>query len=251
MKLLGSLFCRKAPEPRPIAPPNGDFVSHIGQDNWVAEVFKYKKSGFFLDFGAFDGLLTSNTYFLEKHLGWFGICVEPNPTYYAQLCGVRNCVSVNVALFPESRKSMEFFDAHGLSCFSGLVDGDTMAHTRRSIIRKTIYVDTLNPTELLGRFSAPEYIDYMSLDIEGAEAEVLKALDLEKYKIALMTIEHAENQEKKAALIEYLAPHGYESVDRHYDTYFYNLEILKEIGPFQDPIKAAEKVAANYIIINS
>jgi len=70
-------------------PPRGialNYMSHIGQDAWVAECMQYKKGGFFLDFGAFDGKTISNTYMLEKDLEWKGICVEPNPRYFNLLC---------------------------------------------------------------------------------------------------------------------------------------------------------------------
>lgn len=55
-----------------------EYYSHIGQDKWVAETFRRARGGYFLDFGAFDGITTSNTIVLEKELGWTGICVEPN-----------------------------------------------------------------------------------------------------------------------------------------------------------------------------
>jgi FkbM family methyltransferase len=227
---------------------NNDFTSHLGQDAWVAGVFRHKRSGYFLDFGALDGQLTSNSFYLEKCLGWSGICVEPNPGSYAALCKSRNCITANVALWPESRQSLRFLDAHGLSCFAHLVDDDSNAKTRREITRQEINVDTLNPTELLDRFAAPHLIEYMSLDVEGAEMDVLGALDLDKYKIALMTIEHSENAERKAALIEYLAKFGYEFINCYYDAYFFNRSILSAIGEFADPVLVAEDVAKNYVI---
>lgn len=245
MKLLEGILRKKT------TPPNGLYQSHIGQDQWVAEVFKQKLSGYFLDFGAFDGFLLSNTYYLERNLGWSGICVEPNPEYYAQLCKVRNCTSVNVALWPDSRMGLEFVDAHGLSCFPNMIDGDSHSKLRRSIVRKTIIVDTLNPTELLDRFSAPTLIEYMSLDVEGAEMDVLKAIDLDKYKIALMTIEHSDQPDRRKALNEHLSKFGYEALNNNCDDYFFNRPILEEISGdvFLDPIDAFKKVAKTYAII--
>jgi hypothetical protein len=45
------------------------FASRIFQDRWVSEVFRKRKGGYFLDFGAFDGVGLSNTLYLERHLG--------------------------------------------------------------------------------------------------------------------------------------------------------------------------------------
>ncbi|MDA9981739.1 hypothetical protein N9H39_03180 [Gammaproteobacteria bacterium] len=62
-----------------------NFQSQAGQDRWVVETLKGKKNGFFLEIGASDGVNLSNTYALERELGWTGCCVEPNPMDYAKL----------------------------------------------------------------------------------------------------------------------------------------------------------------------
>ena len=55
------------------------YFGNKNQDQWaVKEVFNFKKDGFFLDLAAADGLHQNNTFFLEKRLGWNGICIEPN-----------------------------------------------------------------------------------------------------------------------------------------------------------------------------
>ena len=161
------------------------YSSHIGQDAWVAECLQFKRDGFFLDFGAFDGETISNTYSLEKELGWRGICVEPNPRFYPSLCHCRQCITVNVALWPQSRELLRFVDAHGLSTIEAYKDVDANADRREQATHGVIEVDTLNPTELLKRFDAPDLIDFLSLDVEGAEYEVLSALDLQTYAILI------------------------------------------------------------------
>lgn len=226
------------------------FTSHIGQDQWVAEVYKYKRHGYFLDFGAFDGLLTSNTFYLEKYLGWTGICVEPNPLFYSAVCAVRNCICMNVALWAESRQSMEFLDAHGLSSLASLGGADNNAGLREAATRQLIKVDTLNPTELLRRFSAPGLIEYMSLDVEGAELDVLKEINLKEYNIALMTVEHNHQDDKRSAIREYLSGFGYYVVGHHNDDFFYSKSILDAItdGDFHDPMDAHLKVEMEFKI---
>lgn len=206
------------------------YTSHTGQDRWVAEVLKGKRGGYFLDFGGFDGLMTSNTFYLEKFLGWTGIMVEPNPQPYASACAVRSCITANYALWGESRKSLEFANAHGLSSILSFVDCDSNAALRKSISKETLRVDTINPTELLDRFKAPEYIDYMSLDVEGAEIEVLKSIDLERYKIALMSIEHNHEEVKRAEIRKYLDGFGYISIAHRNDDLFYNRQHLQVVS---------------------
>ena len=74
-------------------------VSQIGQDFWVyGEVFDEMRNGFFLDLGAYDGVLFSNTYILEKRYNWDGICVEANPEVFLELKRNRKVTSVNACL---------------------------------------------------------------------------------------------------------------------------------------------------------
>lgn len=206
------------------------YTSHTGQDRWVVELLQGKRGGYFLDFGGFDDLMTSNTFFLEKFLGWSGIMVEPNPRPYASACAVRSCITVNCALWGESRQSLEFANAHGLSAIMQFVDGDSNAALRKSIAKEMLRVDTINPTELLDRFSAPHLIDYMSLDVEGAELEVLRALDLGKYRIALMSIEHNHDQTKRQLIRDHLCLHGYVAIDHRNDDLFYNAHNLAAVS---------------------
>ena len=227
------------------------YKSHIGQDRWAAEIFGLKREGYFLEFGALDGILTSNTYTLEKELGWSGITVEANPTYFPAVCRNRECITINAALWPESREIVEMVDAHGLSSVIDYKDGDSMASVRSEITKRKFKVDTLNPTELLDRFQVPKYIEYLSLDIEGCELPVLKAMDLQKYKIALMTIEHSDNETRMYAVREFLKPFGYSVVRRLYDDWFFHEDHLKALGSSGDPREIHAKIEQTFEILNT
>jgi len=200
-----------------------NYTSHIGQDAWVAECLQFKKAGYFLDFGAFDGKTINNTYVLEKQLGWSGICVEPNPKYYMSLCNCRRSVTVNVALWPISRQQVRFVDAHGLSSLEAYIESDSLAEIRKRPINPIIEVDTLNPTELLNRFDVPNAIDYLSLDVEGCEYEILTALDISTYSIALMTIEHNHNINSQKKIRDHLTAYGYDYVENRNEDWFFHL----------------------------
>lgn len=224
------------------------FLSHTGQDRWVAEVFNYKKSGYFLDFGGFEGLLHDNTFYLEKFLNWRGILVEPNPVPYSSACAVRSCITVNAALWYESRKSLEFTDSHGLSSFVEFIESDSNSSLRKNISKRIFNVDTINPSELLDRFRAPEFIEYMSLDVEGAEFEVLKAFDFTRFKVALLSVEHNHEKEKREAIRSHLSAYDYSVIDHYNDDLFYNMDYINKIAGdcFTDPVLAQKKVLLHH-----
>ena len=226
-----------------------NYQSHIGQDAWVAECLNFKRTGYFLDFGAFDGKTISNTYALEKDLGWKGICVEPNPRYYPQVCECRNVICVNVALWQTSRQQLRFVDAHGLSAIESFKSGDINSDRRAKATTSVIEVDTLNPNELLERFSAPKLIDYLTLDVEGAEFDILSALDLNKYAIALMTIEHNHDTPRQQQIRDYLAQFGYEVVQNRNDDFFFHRDHLKALtGRNIDPVAIFQHIYTTYPI---
>lgn len=214
-----------------------EFYSDLRQDRWVASVFNDGRKGYFLDFGAFDGLDMSNTLHLERTLGWTGICVEPNPTYYPKLCAERSAICVNLALWSRSREVLTMVDAHGLSAFEHLKDGDSNAATRNLATQRRIEVETVNPTALLERFAAPATIEYMSLDVEGSELEILAALDLERYDIRLMSIEHDCQAERQAQVREHLAAYGYVGMQMGYDDFFYRESGTYPVSPREAAIR--------------
>lgn len=60
-------------------------MSQLGQDLWVLEQTNYKRGGYFVEFGATDGVMLSNTWLLEEEFGWTGLLAEPNPKFFAKL----------------------------------------------------------------------------------------------------------------------------------------------------------------------
>src|ERR1700712_4764092 len=89
------------------------YYSHMGADLWVAETLHFRRDAYFIEAGALEGLEASNTAMLEKTLGWRGIAVEANPTYYPKVCANRSCITVNSALTATSRQSVEMINVFG------------------------------------------------------------------------------------------------------------------------------------------
>jgi len=176
------------------------FKSQYGQDAWVIlEIMKFKRKGYFIDLAAADGVTNSNTYVLEKWFGWEGICIEPNPQYFEKLAKLRKCVIETTAISERHEKVSFRIDngQHG-----GIVSDDTK--NKLSKFRgKPITIITLDAkplSDILIKHNAPMVIDYLSLDIEGAEDRVIRSIDFSKYTIKCMTIENPSMETNKILL---------------------------------------------------
>lgn len=146
-----------------------NFYSQSQQDKWVCYLLDNKINGYYIDIGAYDGIATSNTYTLEKYLNWDGICIEANPESFLKLNHNRSCKKVNAAVSDINGTCKFGFDSIG--------SGNTKVNC---FTLEQILIDNKVPNE----------IDYLSIDIEGHEYNVLSIFDFSKWKIKLMTVEH-------------------------------------------------------------
>ena len=164
--------------------PRSASLSQAGQDEWVfGEVFNEMGSGFFLDIGAHDGVTISNTFLLEWRYGWRGICVEANPQSFRKLTQARRSTCVNVCL-DRARGHVEFAVRDVLGGIVG--EGMDNTGTEGSTVLR---LEALPLKDVLTSHSAPSRIDYLSIDVEGAEDRVLDAFDFDSYRFNCMTIE--------------------------------------------------------------
>jgi len=159
-------------------------MSQTHQDYWVyGEVYNEKKNGYFLDVGAYDGVYLSNTFILEKRYGWKGICIEANPSLVGLLERNRSSICVNACV--DSLEGEEEFALDGI--FGGIVAEGNLFHSEEK--RNVIKVKTIPLVNILEENRAPSVIDYMSIDIEGAEERALMGFPFDKYIFNCITIE--------------------------------------------------------------
>lgn len=182
--------------------------SQIGQDQWVISVLGESTDGFFVEVGASDGVEYSNTYYMEKVLGWKGICIEPHPDLYQKLSQNRECHLSNALVYEKAGESLSF-QLNGM--LSGIVNessGGMMRKWTGPNIRKT----TTTLDAVLKEFKAPKVIDYLSLDVEGNEYNILKTFPFGEYTFRCLTVEHNEphqGPELRNRLRRLLEQHGY------------------------------------------
>ena len=195
-----------------------EYFSQIGQDKWIInKVFPDFKNGYFLDIGAYDGKKWSNTFTLEKELGWTGIAVEPNANLYKKLVECRSCFCDNNCIGPVAGE-VAFVNQGWASGLLAEYSDDLTLHgpadnSQRDIVIKKV----ITPLELLEKYNAPKTVHYLSLDVEGAEYEILKVFPFKKYIVLSLTVEHnskhgEKNIEKQKNIRNLLEYNGYKFI---------------------------------------
>jgi len=195
------------------------YKSQVGQDRWVCKKLHNKVGGYFIDIGATNGFDLSNTYHLEKQLKWGGICIEPNISQYEILASIRNCTCLNVAIS----------DIDGIVKFK-TYEGDRFAG---HISDDGYEIESMTLDTIVRRFNCPKIIDYISLDVEGVEYDILTKFPFDEYKVTLWTIEHAsrwDNGAKQKKIREIMTSKGYTFVNENskgnadFEDWFYYAE---------------------------
>lgn len=162
--------------------------SQLGADLVCASLSNFKENGFFVEFGATDGLTISNTFLLEKHYGWKGILVEPNRAFHPALKLNRNCVLDFRCVWIRDGDEVDFVDVGELSTLQAYKNNDVLGSLRESDDSFSARTVTLNT--LLAEHGAPKFIDYLSIDTEGSELDLLLAFDFNEYSFGFVSIEH-------------------------------------------------------------
>jgi FkbM family methyltransferase len=164
--------------------------SQLNQDMFVLSELGFKRDGYFVEFGATNGVDLSNTHLLEKEMGWTGILAEPAKIWSEDLAKNRNCHIDYDCVWSKSGEVLEFNEVNAaeLSTIDTFSSVDRHAATRTSGTKYP--VNTISLLDLLKKYDAPKVIDYLSIDTEGSEFEILNAFDFDAYKFKVITCEH-------------------------------------------------------------
>lgn len=182
------------------------------QDLFALFFTKSKKGGFFVEFGATNGIDLSNTYLLEKDYRWKGILAEPATCWRKAIAANRRAIIDHRCVWEASGENLEFAEAPAaeLSTLVGFKDRDFNRGGRENSRHYTVATISLN--DLLAAHAAPRVIDYMSVDTEGSEYRILKAFDFSRYDIRTMTVEHNYCEPDRENIRVLLAAHGFQRV---------------------------------------
>ncbi len=194
--------------------PTPLFFSQSGQDRVIDRLLGGKRDGVFVDVGGYDGVTGSNTLFFEVFRNWIGILIEPSPTQLELAKAARKCPCLGFAVAGKSDKAQFMEVTSGYTQMSGFLDSyaaDLLAKVRGNPQHKEV-IHNLTRKKLQSILNKQKLkkIDYLSLDVEGIEMEILTDFPFEKYDIDLFSI---ENNAQTSDLSQLMKSKGYDLVE--------------------------------------
>lgn len=188
------------------------WYSQAGQDRWIDQtVYRGKRGGSFVEVGAYDGITGSNTLFFEQFRDWRGFLVEPSPHWAGVARTMRSCPCLEVAAGGAAGRASFMEVTRGYTQMGGLVESyddglrdQVTADPRFEGRRVEVMVRPLG--DILAE-QGMRRIDYLSLDVEGAEVDVLEAFPFDGFEIGVWSI---ENNTGRGEIGEIMRRAGYE-----------------------------------------
>lgn len=160
------------------------FWSPDGQDyyTYVKHFINLKRKGVYIDVAAGQPIYASTTYFYDHCLGWKGLCVEANPTHHDKFPGTRSCELIPKCVGSKHNQVVQFHDDDG---GSGIIDSTYTNSNRKGKITKM----RCTTMHRILKARGISHVDYLSLDVEGHEVEVLKGFKLNEIQVDVITTE--------------------------------------------------------------
>ena len=173
-----------------------EWFGQHGQDVAIAKFFNFKCNSFFVDLAANDAVWASNTFALESNFDWKGICIEPNPFYWFRL-SFRKCHAVGAFVgeknLDEVNVKLGFSKVTGP--YSGIVGDKFDSKSVKNDESQRRYTASLK--HIFEVFHAPKVIDYISLDVEGAEDFIMTGFPFDEYQFLTMSVERPKEELRK------------------------------------------------------
>jgi FkbM family methyltransferase len=206
------------------------FHSQDNQDKYLETyIFKGYKNGFYVDVGAHDGISINNTLYFEKNNNWRGINIEPIKKVFDKLVINRpNNINLNCAVCNNDGETDFLCNIGYTEMISGIKDNFDIRHLHRlqrenikyGSITEVIKVET-KKLETILHDNDISHINYLSIDVEGAEFEVIKSINFDKVFIDVIGFENNYN-DVSVPIVEYLQNKGFIVIHKSLDIFMIN-----------------------------
>lgn len=203
------------------------FHSQDNQDRFLeTHIFKGYKNGFFVDVGAHDGVSINNTLYFEKNNNWTGINIEPIKTVFDKLVSNRpNDVNINCAVCNSDGETEFLCNVGYTEMISGIKSNFDIRHLKRlerenmqyGSSTEIIKVNTKKLETILDENNV-SHINYLSIDVEGAEFEVIKSINFDKVFIDVIGFEN-NYSDASVPIVKYLEEKGFVFIHNSLDIF--------------------------------
>ena len=180
--------------------------SQVYQDLFVIFYSKLKKNGIFIEIGGGDGITISNTYLLEKKYKWKGIICEPIKKSQKQIKSTRQAKIEKRPIAKFSKKNILFYE--NIDPYQS-----SIKNTKNSV--KKFKTSSISLNDLIEFHKLKKNIDYISIDTEGNELEIIENFDFKKYKVNFFSIEHNFNSKKRAKIFQIMVNNNFKRVYKY------------------------------------
>lgn len=206
------------------------FYSQDNQDRFLENyIFKGYKNGIYVDVGAHDGVTINNTLYFQKNNDWKGINIEPIKNVYNMLVLNRpNDINLNCAVYNNDGETDFYCNKGYTEMISGIVNTFDPRHLQRldkennemKSITEIIKVQT-KKLETIFFENKITHVNYLSIDVEGAEFEVIKSIDFNNVFIDIIGFENNYN-DSSIPIVKYLEEKNYIMVHKSLDIFMIN-----------------------------
>ena len=206
------------------------FYSQHKQDEYLENtIFKGYKNGFYVDVGAHDGVSLNNTLYFEKNNNWNGINIEPNKKVFDKLLTNRpHNINLNLAVCNNDGETEFLCNTGYTEMLSGIKNTFDSRHLQR-LYRENIQMGAstevikVNTKKLETIFDENHisHINYLSIDVEGAEFEVIKSINFDKVFIDIIAFENNFN-DTSSPIILFLENHNFTFIHSSLDIFVIN-----------------------------
>ena len=178
--------------------------SQVFQDLFTYFFSNCKKNGIFIEIGGGNGVDLSNTYILEKMFRWTGVVCEPDNRLHTNILSKRKCFLETAPITNSSNKIFYFNDKGTYNSYT--------SSTYNSSAKK---LKSLSLNDLIKKYQLTKNIDYISIDTEGNELDIIKKFNFNKYNVKIFTIEHNFQKNKRENIYKILKKNNYKRVFKY------------------------------------
>ncbi len=234
---------------RPVVPPElSQFIlsqllttkssSQLQQDLLALFISQLSENDerYFVEFGACDGITYSNSCILERQYAWLGLLAEPARQYHELLKTNRKCIIETRCIWEKSNEKIQFSE-NSEGEYSSIEGFKSNSYEEKK--KSTYQVETISLNDLLLVYGAPYKINFLSVDTEGSEWEIIKDFNFDQYRFDFISIEH-NYSDKRDRIHTLLSSNGYSRILQEvsgFDDWYVDIPILAKLNAKFSPWK--------------